>query len=219
MRITKITKNIFQVNYATQKELAKAFCRFQEYYESPEFAGKIFTLAEYRKWYSQRYGGWTYYTDWGGFNIPDYVFEPFKAGSFDPLTRAEKDLLNAFRQRNGKFYVIGTFGKNPDSLDHEICHALFYLDYVYRNTVLNKLCVSALDQPERFKALNDWLVEDKGYSDGFVLDEMQAYLACNALDLYYDHDIDVPVVYNELESIRKKFFNKYGIDERELGTG
>jgi hypothetical protein len=211
MKVTAITKNILQVNYAAQEELAKAFCRFQEYYESPKYAGKIFTLTEYKKWYSQRYGGWTYYTDWGGFNIPNYVFEPFKAGSFDPLTKAEKQLLDAFRHRNGKFYVIGTFGNNPDSLDHEVCHALFYLDYEYKKAVLSKVCLSALKQPEKFRGLNQWLVKEKGYSDGFVMDEMQAYLACNAIELYYDYEIDVPDIYEELESIKKKFFNKYQI--------
>ena len=211
MRITEIVKNIFQINYATQKELARAFCRFQEHYESPEFAGKIFALAEYRKWYSNRYGGWTYYTDWGGFNIPDYVFEPFRAGSFDPLTKAEKQLLSAFRISNGKFYVIGTFGENPDSLDHEICHALFYLDYEYKKAVLNKLCISALNQPEQFEALKDWLVKEKRYSDGLVLDEMQAYLACNAGFLYFDHGVRVTDIYEELQNIKKKFFNRYRI--------
>jgi hypothetical protein len=208
MKITEITKKIFQVSYVTQKELAKAFYRFQEYYESPEFAGKIFTLPQYRKWYSKRYGGWTYYTDWGGFNVPEYVFEPFKTGSFDPLTKAEKQLLNAFRHRNGRFYVIGTFGNDPDSLDHEICHALFYLDHEYKKAVLNKLCISALNQPKKFRALKDWLVTGRGYSDGFVLDEMQAYLACNSIELYYDHSIDVPDVYGELQNIKKRFFKK-----------
>jgi len=55
--------------------------RFEEYYESPRFKGRIFTFDEYRKWYvknspkGKKTGRFTYYSDWSGFNIPSYALK------------------------------------------------------------------------------------------------------------------------------------------------
>ena len=170
MKIQKISEtiNIIHVNFDTQEELAETFCRFQEYYESPEFKGKIFTLGQYREWYSQFYGAWTYYTDWSGFNIPDWVLEPFKEGKFDPLSEKEQKLVDMFRHRAGKFYIIGTFGDNKAALDHEICHALYYLDEGYNERVTNLIASASVDKTDLsskrvWKDLEYFLLE-RGYA-------------------------------------------------------
>ena len=82
IKFSEIIPNIFWFNFDTQEECAKTFCRFEEYYESPFWQGKIFTLDEYKEWYIKTYGQWSYYTDWSGFNIPDYAFKPFFDGKF-----------------------------------------------------------------------------------------------------------------------------------------
>src|ERR1035437_10032699 len=138
---TNIRDDIFLLEFETQFELTSTFLRFQEFYESPEFQGKIFTLKEYKKWYTKVKGKFSYYTDWGGFNIPSKVLKLFYLGKFDPQSKSEKQLLDLFKDDKGKFYIIGTYRRNDrkwkDSMImHETAHALFSLDIKYRTQVL-----------------------------------------------------------------------------------
>jgi hypothetical protein len=84
--------NIHLLVFDNQYDLASTFLRFQEHYESPEFAGKVFTLDEYKNWYinhsprASKDGVFTYYEDWNGFNIPSKILKPFYGGKFSPLS-------------------------------------------------------------------------------------------------------------------------------------
>jgi len=208
MKVKKITSKIIHVNFDTQEELARTFCRFQEHYESPEFGGKIFTLGQYREWYSERYGGWTYYTDWNGFNIPDIVFEPFKKGLFDPLTEEEQKLLDLFKHRTGKFYVIGTHtSKQDEAIDHEICHALYYLDEEYRVAVSN---IIEINPSNALNKLEEWLIK-RGYAGSFLSDEVQAYLSCNIDYIHVKIGLEIPEEAEDLKKLKELYFEKYNI--------
>ena len=57
----KIGNNIYLLMFENQFELCSTMLRFQEYYESPKFKNKIFTLEEYKKWYSKGNKKFTYY--------------------------------------------------------------------------------------------------------------------------------------------------------------
>lgn len=212
MKVQKISEtiNIIHVNFDTQEELAETFCRFQEYYESPEFKGKVFTLGQYREWYSQFYGAWTYYTDWHGFNIPSWVLEPFKEGKFDPLSEKEQKFVDMFRHRTGKFYIIGTFGEKMGALDHEICHALYYLDEGYHKRVTD--IIANVEKKRVWKDLEYFLLE-KGYADEMLVDEVQAYLACNARHLKDEYGLKVPDEYKKFEELKEKYYIKHLIGE------
>jgi len=138
-------ERIFHLRFDEMNEMAEAFLRFQEHYESPEFKGKIFTLDEYKEWYmenspdAKEAGEFTYYDDWGGFNIPSEILEPFYDGKFDPLSDKERMLLDVFLEHRGKlFYIIATGksekeGKDESSLKHELAHGLFYVHRQYRS--------------------------------------------------------------------------------------
>jgi hypothetical protein len=128
-----------------QRDLASTFLRFQEHYESPEFAGKIFSLDEYKQWYveqssrSSEDGVFTYYEDWSGFNIPSRILRPFYEGRFDPLSESEQRILDIFKDEKGIFYIIGLSKDNKKfqiSLEHEVAHGLFFIDSEYREKVL-----------------------------------------------------------------------------------
>ena len=136
---TEVIKNIFVLEFDNQVDLASTFIRFQEHYESPEFKGRFFSLDEYKEWYTKMKGDFTYYTDWGGFNIPSYVLVPFYEGKFNPLTVSENQILELFKENEGSFYIIGLYSKNENlklSLDHEIAHGLFYTEPEYKEKVL-----------------------------------------------------------------------------------
>jgi hypothetical protein len=167
-KIIQITSQIIEVRYRTQDELARAFIRFQEHYEGPKYRGTIFTLGEYRAWYAQHNGAFNYYTEWTGFNIPSYVFANFKHGLFDPLLPEEQELLDLFIDRRDKFYVIGTYREKEKT--HETAHALFYLDNLYREKV-----VDLVRKYNRVRELAVF-IRSEGYHKDVLIDEIQAYI-------------------------------------------
>lgn len=174
MKIERITKKIIHLHFGTQQRLASTFMRFQEHYESPEWRGKVFTVGQYLDWYSQENGGNTYTKDWGGFNIPSYVLLPFIRGSFDPLTDAEQEIVDLFRFRTDKFYIIGTSSDGDgDALDHELCHGLYYTCEEYRQSVDN--CLNDFDLEDIFSFLLE-----KGYCGEVLQDEAHAYISASA---------------------------------------
>jgi hypothetical protein len=150
--------------------MAKTFLRFQEFYESPKFRGKIFSLKEFKDWYkTTRKGKFTYYTDWAGFNIPSTVLRPFYDKQFKNLTVRELTLLRKFKDIKGKFYIIATTGKSSMTLNHEISHARFYINGSYRKEIL-----AALGRVNT-TSIAKWLL-GLGYDQSTLLDEIHAYL-------------------------------------------
>lgn len=133
---------ILHLKFDTQYEMCSTFLRFQEFYESPEFQGKVFTHEAFMDWYASQHKDkeMAYFRDWSGFNLPDTAFKKFFAGEFDPLWEKERKLLRLIQDLEPPYYVIGTYGEN-EALDHEIVHGLYYLypDYALAvNAVLDQ---------------------------------------------------------------------------------
>jgi hypothetical protein len=143
----------------------------QEHYESSRFRNKVFTLDEYKEWYAARFGAFTYYQDWSGFNVPSSALAPFYAGRFDPLQRREQRLLRLFRGEREPFYVIGIC--SDADLKHEIAHALFYMRPDYRRAV--KTAMRGYDTSGLRKRL-----ASMGYHRHVLTDEVHAYLVAPA---------------------------------------
>lgn len=172
--IIYLNKSIVLLVFSDSHTMGMTFVRFQEHYESPKFKGEIFTLDEFKAWYSETYGygSFTYCDDWGGFNIPSHILKPFYAGDFDPLSELEKSLLNTFKDRqNERLYIIAS----PDNgrwqrrtIEHETAHGLFYIDSSYKEEalcILNKYNTTATEK---------YLLK-KGYCDDTLQDEVHAY--------------------------------------------
>jgi hypothetical protein len=167
---SKIAKGIYLLRFETQYELTATFLRIQEYYESPRFHGRIFSLEEYMDWYARRHGNFTYYEDWAGFNVPSTAFRPFYEGKFDPLSEKEKQLLRLFKDLKDRFYVIGIYDAGAKgSLTHELAHALFFIDDSYRAAVQR-----ALRGYDTTKLANQ--IAEAGYAKHVIPDEIQAYI-------------------------------------------
>jgi len=182
MKKTQILKNVWLVSFDTQEDLALSFLRFQEHYESPKFRGQIFSLDEFKAWYAAENGSFSYVNDWSGFNIPSSVFDSFKRGDFDPLSERERALMSAFDGDSQPFYVIGT-NEGSDALEHEICHALFYVDPAYR-AATEKIVSDNLDHLARVFLK----VADTGYHESVHVDEVHAYVSANS-DWLADSDL------------------------------
>ncbi|MCH7952046.1 ABC transporter ATP-binding protein [Patescibacteria group bacterium] len=188
MKLAELAKDIYNVNFSTRRELASTFLRFQEYYESPKFRRKMFTLEEYKKWYitnspgGKKTGRFTYYQDWGGFNIPSSVLRPFYQGKFDPLSLKEKKLLDLFSdKKTRRFYIIGTYGRVGEQLlRHEIAHGLFYINSEYKKETLKIL--KNVDKNTRVKIKN-YLSSSGGYHPEVWIDETHAHIIGNLEEL------------------------------------
>jgi hypothetical protein len=167
---SRVAKGIYLLRFKTQYELTATFLRVQEYYESPRFHGRIFSLEQYMDWYAARHGNFTYYQDWSGFNVPSTAFQPFYEGKFDPLSEKEKQLLRLFKELRERFYVIGIYDADAKgSLTHELAHALFFIDASYRQAVLKSMRGYNTATLAR-------QIAEAGYAKHVIPDEIQAYI-------------------------------------------
>ncbi len=163
----EVAPSIFVLRYRSQYDLAATFLRVQEHYESRRFRNRVFPLEEFMDWYARRFGAFTYYQDWAGFNVPSTAFTAFYQGKFDPLLRKERRLLKLFKGRRHPFYVIGI--TSDEDLTHEFAHALYFMRPAYKKavrSVLRRYDTSALKR--RLVAM--------GYHPSVVSDEVHAYL-------------------------------------------
>ena len=163
----QLADGIYLVRFDSQHSLASTFLRIQEHYESSRFRGRVFSLEEYMDWYAGRFGAFTYYQDWSGFNVPSTALAPFYSGRFDPLLRKEQQLLRLLANLKPPFYVIGLFDEHD--LMHELAHALFFLRPAYRRDVRTAL-----------RAYNTTAVARRlasmGYHRSVLEDEVHAYV-------------------------------------------
>ena len=215
MKILNSGRHTVKISMKDGKALAAALMRFQEYYESQhkDIKGKIFTIgylkskgASPKNNLNLYCGGHNFDALWGGYNFPDYVLEPFIKGLFDPLTEEEQDIVETLRYRTDKFYVIGIAEDYTEALDHEECHALYYLSKDYREAIQRVL--RQCDLGGLKKILKTW-----GYADDVLLDECHAYLSADYDWLYSEHEkeikkynVKIPSkIHNNLRKLKKKY--------------
>ena len=86
-KIERLYPGIYHLNFAEHYDLCMHFVRYQEYYEGPEHREKIFTLLDYMEWYAEEHGkgGFTYASDWSGFNVPDWVLHQVRNADIPDL--------------------------------------------------------------------------------------------------------------------------------------
>ncbi len=163
---------IYLIESKSRQDLAETFMRFQEYYESPEFKGRFFSVDEFSHWYAKKYGAFTYARDWYGFNIPASVLEPFRQGQFNPLTVKEQNLLKLCGKADAGSYIIGVTPNAEyfqETIRHEFVHGAFHVNSFYRDEV--KECV--LDSRIKEVAMG---LKKMGYHQDVFADEANAYV-------------------------------------------
>src|SRR3989338_8140254 len=163
---------IYLIESQTRQDLAATFMRFQEYYESPEFKGRVFSVDDFVYWYARKFGSFSYSRDWYGFNIPGTVLTPFKNGDFHPLTLHEQRLVDFCGSVDGNSYIIGVTPSAEyfkETVQHEFIHGAFYTNQEYRKEVGS--CV----QSYKIRPINNGL-RNMGYCDDVVVDETNAYV-------------------------------------------
>jgi hypothetical protein len=178
-KFSKLREGVYELRFDDLYELCMTFLRYQEFYESPRYQDRKFTLAEYMSWYvkaQNKDNTFTYPSgDWGGFNIPAEVIGQVHALGIDDPNHYDLLMLSMYRvmmAQTDRAYLIGVQSDVGDLDVHEMTHAMYYLDEVYRNR-----CLGILNDtdPELIDAIRHVLFA-KGYTEKTLFDEIQAYL-------------------------------------------
>lgn len=180
-KVKQLHPKIVLLEFDHQYDMTMFFCRYQEFYESPNsnFRGKSFTLLDFMEWYSKRYGSWSYPEDWAGFNLNSSTIRKLihEVGIKD-WNKYDTLMLSLFSKLEEKcgeeFYLIGALKEDLEVIEHETAHALFsiYLEYRFET----EEAISTALTPIEYKWLKNYLLDLK-YDEALIEDEMQAYLS------------------------------------------
>ena len=208
MKVKIPVPGVILISEETQFEIAYAFMRLQEFYECSDISrqGKFFTHDEIIEYDAakSKLTQFKYLERWAGFNVDGETIEKFiKLYKHDFSTREEKlftTVRNTLEQEEystyeGKYYLIGTC--SDLYVDHELCHAIFYLYPKFKKESL-KLVKSL--RKEQYNAVKDMLLK-AGYATNVIDDEINAYIATS--DMYYIKES----VFEELSQANMKNFN------------
>jgi len=177
-----LRKDLVLVEASSQYAITSMFLRPQEFYESPypSIHAQYFELDEYIDIYARDKGKFSYYTDWSGFNIPSTSFKKFIEVFQYSFSAKEHILVNGIRSLipnldEARFYIISVIKNNVDrsTLNHEIAHALWYLDENY----CVKMQILVDDIPTKVHTPIVRRLRKCGYAEKVMDDEIQAYLA------------------------------------------
>lgn len=188
MKLKTKNKVVF-AEFPNRKELTLTMGRLGEFYESAHkhIRNKHFSVETFLDTFMDSDGNISYFSDWSGYNIPGNIVLKFlHIFEYDDITEREMSLIDKTDEilwdgfdefcenfSSGNFYLIAYMKGDTDTIDHEICHAAYYLNKDYKKAV-NKL-VKSLD-----KDLVDHMTEiliKMGYNKAVCVDEINAYLS------------------------------------------
>ena len=203
MRLVKKAPNVYVAYLSTQYELCMTFVRMQEFYESPEFKGKYFTLEEFMDHWAVNFGGgsFDYTSEWTGFNLPgtiimDWLREFYYAPGREMRAKEHEFIEKLFTRLNRDkvkledCYIIGVSSDDDDiknSIDHELAHAFYHLYPKYKKSC-DKLLKS--DKHKELVKFAKAELKDLGYGDNVLLDEVQAFWSASTGDAFLEPQED-----------------------------
>lgn len=178
--IKEIKPRIFLLDFKNKFDCNMLFLRYQEFYESPKFKGKAFSIIEFMRWYTKakNINSFTYVDDWSGFNIPGEVIKKCLNSGFIDHNFYDTEMSNIYNQilskySDGKFYLIGCFNSDTFTIKHEIAHGFYYLIPEYKKEA--KKLVRSLNKDVKQSIY--FYLKSIGYCKSVYIDECQAYLS------------------------------------------
>ncbi len=238
-KLIDLKNGCFFVRFDDDFDMAMTFLRYQEFQDSPKFAGKNFTITEFMRWYTNKYDPesrkFTYSGDWAGYNIPVSLIGKVECPDKNEYDDTMYDISKKTCDKKYRGYLdfpcnlflpayLISASKTTTKIEykitvlHELTHAMYYLDEEYKQKVketyknINKKLLNKLTK----------IVEDKGYADVQELleDELQAYLTTsnNEYDEWFKSVLknkEFIQLKKELKAIHKDSFKKF-ITEKNL---
>lgn len=180
-KIKEVAKNVFLVTFKSSYDLAMTFLRYQEFYESPKWRGKKFTILEYMEWYSKEVGAntFSYPDDYDGFNLPSWVFEKIRyedGNIYDVVMTLIRAHIKHTFGVTGPYYLIGVSEESGDqsTVRHEIAHGMYTTDPIYKKTV-DHMVRKVL--PRRVRRRLFMALKQRQYHNSVLVDESNAFLS------------------------------------------
>jgi hypothetical protein len=173
-------KNCLLLEFKTQKDLALAFCRIEEYYEGqPKLNRNYISFVDFIDFFMKDNGTIEYFNYWTGFNIPGNVYIEWAQKNMEDKTYWELALADAVSKKldiSKPFYIIGGKKGDVNVIDHEIAHALYYMNTEYKDLMdtanyqfYKNLRIEYSKMVKKLKKM--------GYGDNVIKDEVQAYMS------------------------------------------
>lgn len=214
----RLRERLYELRFDDQYEMCMAFLRYQEYYESPRFEKRKFTLAQYMAWYvrdQNKDGRFSYPSDWGGFNIPARIIgEVQRLGIDDPnhYDQLMGSLYQIITVVDDDAYLIGVTGDGEVNA-HETTHAMWHIDAAYRNRAK-----SLMD--DELPLVNQLIkvLKARGYTDITALDEVQTYMTTgDSLFKEFKKKADYKRLQKKLKQLHGDFYPNFtkDIDSRK----
>ena len=201
-KLCEISKGIYFIEFENNYDLAMLFLRYQEYYESPKFKNKNFSIIDYMEWYSKsNKGSFTYATDWAGFNIPVHIIALAYVAAPD-CNKYDVEMMQIYQKIKSievieKSYLIGAVKGKSSTIKHEVAHGLYFVDEKYKREM--DFLISELPKTI-YKKIKTKLLK-MGYCKDVIKDEIQAYLTQKPP--YFD------CITNQMQKPFLEFFKKY----------
>jgi ribosomal protein S9 len=176
----KPIKNCLLLEFNTQKDLALSFCRVEEYYEgNPKVNGKYLSFVDFIDAFMTDDGKLNYFHYWTGFNIPGNIYKEWSQQNMSDKTYWELALADAVSKKldlEKPFYIIGGVKGDTEVIDHEIAHALYYMNTEYKDLMdaANYQFYKNL-RMEYCKMVKT--LKKMGYGENVIRDEVQAYMS------------------------------------------
>lgn len=198
LRKEQISSKVWVIYGTEQPDVARAFVRFQEYYENAKLKGERgLVVNDIDKWWEQHRDKdekELYYTYWVGFNVPGKVILDlirscdFRSGfsvtdflahpnRYPRWHNDETEFLGLLEDLTvdqiNESYFVGMWQESTDVLDHEIAHAFFATISAYKAEQMWNISQFPKDL---YKDISGKLI-DLGYHPDVINDEVQAYLS------------------------------------------
>jgi hypothetical protein len=222
MQVNKLGSNILLFTTKSQKELAITFFRMQEHYESQnkKLFRKPFDVFTFLDEMMDKKGHINYFSYWAGFNFPDTNFEDWR-NAIDQVTPYEQEFIKNVDDLidvTHPYYLIGALKGDKETINHEISHALYYLNPAYREEAEILIYEMINLFPDEYKKIKKHLMK-MGYNENVVWDEIQAYFGAEKLD-YLADEFSVnftkhsrirknPIKFSDLVNKQRKLLRKY----------
>jgi hypothetical protein len=193
MNVIPSMKGVLHLRFPTQLEASTALCRLDQFSEGPEeYRGKYFTHEDWKpEWERLLAQGIDYFNYYEGWNIPSSVAQDFFE-LYNDLTAAEDNLYAAWRHAGYPYLIVDFEGADPTVVDHELAHARWALDIVYRLAM--KIMILQIPTVTHSLICKDLVAA--GYPSSFKIlnDEMHAYLLTSTDEELLDVFKSVPLV-------------------------
>jgi hypothetical protein len=148
-----------------------------------------------------------YFSKWIGFNIPGHSIIEWADLHCPDYTTKEIEVFKHLHDKldlTQPFYIIAAKEGNTDVMDHEIAHALYYLEKSYKARMSGLVLHFKMHCPKHYIKIRNWL-KDMGYNKSVFTDETQAYMSTSTKKELMKKFSFTSTEYKEMEQIVLEF--------------